>query len=45
MKNKISPIRKSNSERAQSLVEFAITLLLILIVMVMGAPDGVNPSQ
>ena len=33
MKNKISPIRKSNSERAQSLVEFAISLLLILMIL------------
>jgi len=33
MKNKISHLHKSNSERAQSLVEFAITLLLILMIL------------
>jgi len=33
MKNKISYICKLNSERAQSLVEFAITLLLILMIL------------
>jgi Flp pilus assembly protein TadG len=33
MKNKISHLLKSNSERAQSLVEFAISLLLILMIL------------
>jgi len=33
MKNKNSHLRKSNSKRAQSLVEFAISLLLILTIL------------
>jgi Flp pilus assembly protein TadG len=33
MKHKISHLCKLNSERAQSLVEFAITLLLILMIL------------
>jgi len=33
MKNKISYLRKTNSEHAQSLVEFAISLLLILTIL------------
>jgi Flp pilus assembly protein TadG len=33
MKNNISHLRKSNLERAQSLVEFAISLLLILTIL------------